>query len=216
MKRIFLLAIIVLQVSTIYGQSESSGSCENWDIVPYLYNDSISEQSAVCFWKNYWYERDTTTNLCFPETLIVCLHLLPGTELWEKDTKEMESCRVVSNLYFKLGEKCDSYNIVNGKNSEYVLLLDSVIDLKAAFNYIDKMHVGFINIATVKLPMREMLFAMNVFTNVWRQDILLESDKSFMLNQMIVETVVYGTDGVPCRRFDFSLPVNGYYCGNQL
>ena len=110
MKRIFLLVIIVLHVSYIYAQSTPIGSCDKWNIVPYLYNDSISNQSEVCFWQNYWYERDTTTNLCFPDTLIVCLHLMPSAELWQVDTIEMKSCRVISNLYFKLGENADSYN----------------------------------------------------------------------------------------------------------
>lgn len=115
MKHIFFLVIIALQVSNIYAQSKSIGSCDKWNITPYLYNDSISEQSEVCFWQNYWYEKDTSTSFYFPDTLIVCLHIVPSTELWEIDTLDMKSCRVISNLYFKLGESFNSYNIVNKK-----------------------------------------------------------------------------------------------------
>ncbi len=215
MKRIFFLVIIVVHVSCIYAQSKASGSCDKWDIIPYLYNDSISKQSEVCFWQNYWYERDTSVNFYFPDTLIVCMHLVPSTELWEMDTLNMKSGRVISNLYFKLGESADSYNIINSTNTERILLLNSPIDFNVAFNYINQNKEGFISIAIVKLPMKKMLSSMNVFTNVWGESILWENGKSLMLNQVIIETVVSDMDGYLCRRFEYSLPINGHYCKSR-
>ena len=77
------------------------------------------------------------------------------------------------------------------------MLLDSAIDFKAAFDYINQKEEGFVIIAKVNLPMKKMLSSMNVFTNVWGENILWEDGKSFMLNQVIVETVIYDTDGAP-------------------
>lgn len=93
--------------------------------------------------------------------------------------------------------------------------MDSAIDFKAAFDYINQKEEGFVIIAKVNLPMKKMLSSMNVFTNVWGENILWEDGKSFMLNQVIVETVIYDTDGAPCRSFEFSLPINGFYCRDQ-
>jgi hypothetical protein len=143
------------------------------------------------------------------------MHLVPSTELWEMDTLNMKSGRVISNLYFKLGESADSYNIINSTNTERILLLNSPIDFNVAFNYINQNKEGFISIAIVKLPMKKMLSSMNVFTNVWGESILWENGKSLMLNQVIIETVVSDMDGYLCRRFEYSLPINGHYCKSR-
>lgn len=202
-------------MSYIYAQSKSCGSCDKWNITPYLYNDSISKQSEVCFWQNYWYEQDSTYKFFFPDTLIVCLHLTPDIEIWDMDTLDKGSCRVISNLYFKLGECTDSYNVVNSENSERILLLDSTIDLNAAFDYYDA-GLGLLLIAMKKIPMREMLSSKNIFTNGWKEKIQWGDGRAHLLNQVIIETVINDLDGVTHRRFEFSLPVNGSYCGRNI
>lgn len=203
-------------MSYIYAQSKSCGSCDKWNITPYLYNDSISKQSEVCFWQNYWYEQDSTYKFFFPDTLIACLHLTPDIELWDMDTLDKGSCRVISNLYFKLGECTGSYNIVNSETSDRILLLDSTIDLNAAFDFCNKPDEGLLFIAIKKIPMREMLSSKNVFTNTWKEKIQWENAIVLLLNQVIVETVINDLDGVTRRRFEFSLPVNGSYCGPDI
>lgn len=213
MKHIVVLVLMVLQMSYIYAQSISCGSCDKWNITPYLYNDSISKQSKVCFWQNYWYERDSITTFLFPDTLIACLHLTPGIELWDMDTLDKGTCRVISNLYFKLGEGTDSYNIVNSENSERILLIDSTIDLNTAFDYYD---VGLLIIAIKKIPMQEVLSSKNVFTNGWKEKIQWVDGRAHLLNQVIIETVINDLDGVTHRRFEFSFPVNGGYCESDI
>ena len=199
----------------MYAQYKPSSSCDKWDIIPYLYNDSISKQSEVCFWQNYWYEIDSTTNFYFPDTMIVCLHLVPSTELWEVDMPNFGAGRVLSTLHFKVGENTDSYNIVNPRNTDSLLLLDSTIDFKAAFEGYNGKDEGFLYLAIVRLPMKEWLSSMNIYTNVWGEKVKWEIGKSFILNSVIVETVIYDSVGNLCRRFEFSLPVNGSYCGNH-
>ena len=215
MKRIILLLTILFQSVCISAQSEPGGSCDKWNIIPYLYNDSISRQSEVCFWQNYWYEIDSTTNFYFPDTMIVCLHLVPSTELWEVDMSNPGAGRIISNLHLIIGENTDSYNIVNPQKTDSLLLIDNTIDFKAAFDHINRNIEGFVNVATVRIPMKEWLSSMNVFTNVWGEEVKWEDGKVSMLNSVIIETAIYDSEGNPCRRFEFSLPVNGSYCGNH-
>lgn len=222
MKHIVVLVLMVLPMPFIDAQTESCASYNNWSITPHLYNDSISNQSKVCFWQNYWWvdccEGDSTTTFLFPDTLIACLQLIAGTELWEREmfAQDKGTCRVISNLYFKLGEGTNSYNIVNSENSERILLLDSTIDLNVAFDFYEQTNEGLLFIAIKKIPMREILSSKNVFTNTWREVIQWGDGRAHMLNQVIIETVINDLNGVTRRRFEFSLPVNGAYCGPDI
>ena len=207
------MTILLIGESRLVAQ-DFVGNCEDWDIVPYLYNDSVSKQSEICLWKNYWYNTDGTTESFFPDTLVVCLHLVPNTVLWEKEVSGMGSFHVKSQLLFKLGESKDSYNMVNSKYSEPIMLFDSVVDFESIFAYLNQVNVGYINIAVSKIPMKEILKTLNVFINEWGESVLWNNGVPLKLNQVIILTQIFESGGNPCRRFEFSLPVNGPYCND--
>ncbi len=208
-----LLLSIIVGANAMIAQ-EKYGNCEDWDIVPYLYNDSVNPNTEVCLWKNYWYEPDTSDGPYFPDTLIVYLHLIPSQSLWgEKPIEKMDLYHIESTLYFVLGENIDSYNMINKKISEPFQLLDSVIDFKYAFDYCNRINSGFVEIPCTKIPMRKILRSFNVFTN-FRGDWIDSIDGllSPSLNEVIIKTQIYTKENEVCRRFDFVLPVNGPYC----
>ena len=208
----YIIVAIFLLGETIPKAQENVGSCEDWDVVPYLYNDSVSKQSEICFWKNYWYGRDDTDKALFPDTLIVCMHLVPNTVLWEKEITGMGSYHITSQMLFKFGEKSDSYNLVNARCSRPFQIMDSVVDFESIFSLLNRENVGYINIAVKKIPMKKALESLNIFTNVLGESIVWVDGVTFILNQIIIQTQIYRDGEYPCRRFEFILPVNGPYC----
>lgn len=214
-KKFFILLFLYLLSYNLVAQKKADG-CDNWIVKPYLYNDSISTISNVCFWDNYLYKTDTMDRKFFPDTLIICLHLIPSMTLWEnRSIDNMDSYNIESELFFVVGESFDCYNIVNPEFSEPYPLLDSVINLKSAFHYINKQNVGFINISTIKIPMKELLRSMNIYTNAKEDSINWIDGTTTILNQIVISTRIYKKDKSYHRRFNFTLPINGPYCSGE-
>ena len=214
-KKFILLLFLYILSYNLIAQKNTDG-CDDWIIKPFLYNDSISTFSNVCFWDNYLYKTDTLDRNFFPDTLIICLHLIPSMTMWDNGfVDNMDSYRIESKLYFVTGESFDSYNIVNSQFSEPYPLLDSVINLKSAFHYINKQNVGFVNISTIKIPMNELLRSMNIFTNVKEDSIEWVDGTTTILNQIVIRTRIYKKDKSSYRRFNFTLPTNGPYCNGE-
>lgn len=72
--KIFLILFLV----SICGFSQSykiNEFCDEWYILPLLYNNYVSDSTKVEYWENYWYQRSGDTTKLIPDSLVILLDL---------------------------------------------------------------------------------------------------------------------------------------------
>lgn len=205
---------LILFFMSIYGYSQFykiNEFCEEWYILPLLYNNYKSDSTKVEYWENYWYFRSSdTTKKLIPDTLVIFLDLTPSMIL--TDEKVVETAKdsiytIKSIINYKYGNYQDSYNVINPKISEDIVIYEQKVNLKKIIKEILKTKSFGYDLTIIKLPIREMLDSLNIYI-FDRPD---TNKISYYLNQIIITNYFINEKGEIKCSSEFTFPINGCY-----
>jgi hypothetical protein len=213
-KTIFVLSIITIIHSYTYCQSKKENEpCESWYVEPFLYNELVSDSTIVKYWENYWYYRSGDTTKLIPDTLIIRLSLNPSMVTYTDNLYTPNSTYVIkSTLQLKYSDTQESYNVVNYKLTDTIILLNKEVNLNTILKVNKQNERCCMDFYPEGIPLKEILDRYNVY--IFDKPIDYNSGKLYFLNQLIINTYfIDKKDNIKCKS-EFIFPVNGAY-GNE-
>jgi hypothetical protein len=207
--KIFLILFFI----SIYGFSQSykiNEFCDEWYILPLLYNNYKSDSTIVKYWENYWYFRSENTNKLIPDTLVISLDLIPSMVVIDEEVlKSVKDSiyTIKSIINYKYGNYQDSYNVINPKISEDIVIYEQKVNHKKAIKEILKSEMAVHNLKIIKVPIREMLDSLNIYI-FDRPD---TNKINYYLNQIIITSYFINEKGEIKCSSEFTFPINGCY-----
>lgn len=205
---VFAFLSILCPINSKSQDVSTTEICKEWNISPTLYNNTISDSTRILYWQNYWYYRDNPSQF-IPDTLLIDFIVHPflySNEFSEGD-KNDSIFNILATFYYKYGEYEDSYNLINPKKSESLIILNNQINFKHIREIMTRQNNGWLSLGSVSIPLVEMLTKNNIFL----QDRPLPEGKVQYLNQLIFVVYLSNRDGLITCTYEFIFPINGAY-----
>ncbi len=212
-KLIILSLLLLLVLGQCYGQKDTiAEQCENWYIIPILYNRVSGDTTEIKYWENYWYYRTGDSIKLIPDTLKIKLDLVASGSILTEKTIPHAEYTIYSTLMLKYGDYEDSYLVVNPKFTEPILLYSEEIDLKVIYEmFINTNSMGYTFYA-MDIPLKEIIEKYNIY--IHDQIVDYSKGRLYFLNQIIISTYLLDKKGEKKCWYEFIFPVNGAY-GNE-
>lgn len=206
----FIILAFSLSSLILFGQNDSKiEPCKNWRIIPLLYNNIISDSTFVEYWENYWYYRSGDTTKLIPDTLVVKLCLSPSLSILPDVDLPEAKYKIISTLQFKYSEHDDSYNVINPKISDTIVLLNKVVDLKLIYEQFKNSNSFGYEFPPIYIPIKTLLLGLNVNLDVAPWD--YNKGIPYALNQIIIKSSFYDLNcDLKCES-EFIFPISGAY-----
>ncbi len=207
-----ILALFLLMLFTqCFGQQDvANEQCNNWYILPVLYNNYESDTTMVEYWENYWYYRSGDNTKFIPDTLIVKLNLIPSMNILPDAKLPNSTSNVKVTMSFKYGYSSDSYNVINPHLSDEIILLEQKINFKEIYEMIIKTEEMGFSFYPKRIAIKEMLDELNVSIedSIWDYE---NRGRPYALNQIIIKSYFMdNNDNVKCSS-EFTFPIGGQY-----
>lgn len=203
----------ILFLMSIYGYSQSykiNEFCEEWYVFPLLYNNYKSDSTWVEHWENYWYYRSSDTTKLIPDTLVISLDLIPSIVILDEEVikSAKDSIYIIKSIInYKYGSYQDSYNVINPKLSDNIVIYEQKVNLKKIIKEILKSENAVHYLKIIKIPIREMLDKLNIYI-FDRPD---TNKVNYYLNQIIITTYFINEKSEIKCSSEFTFPINGCY-----
>lgn len=205
---LFVFFSVICSINSKSQDVSSNDICKEWNIIPMLYNKTISDSTKVLYWQNYWYYRDNPSQF-IPDTLVIdfiVYSFLYYNEL--SDGAENDSIfNIIATFYYKYGEYEDSYNLINPKKSESRIILNSELNFNHIRRKMTYQNDAWLSLGYVSLPLIEMLMKNNIFL----QDGPIPEGRIHYLNQLVFIVYLNNLDGLTICTYEFIFPINGAY-----
>jgi hypothetical protein len=114
---------------------------------------------------------------------------------------------IKSIINYKYGNYQDSYNVINPKISEDIVIYEQKVNHKKAIKEILKSEMAVHNLKIIKVPIREMLDSLNIYI-FDRPD---TNKINYYLNQIIITSYFINEKGEIKCSSEFTFPINGCY-----
>jgi hypothetical protein len=209
-----LTFIFLLSLKVLFSQSHDSiEPCMYWHIEPLIFNNIISDSTEFNYWNNYSYFKDDDTSKLIPDSLKFRFLLSPSLELVSLGYPFCSNYTLKSILRFKYGNHDNSYNVINPRISNDVILFEQEISLKKIFDSListDEYGYWIDNSIIKAIPIKTILDSLNVSIEDKPWD-LGNRGRPFALNQIIIYTYFIDSMGVTKCMSELTLPINGAY-----
>lgn len=207
---ILALVLLMLFVQCSGQQNVTQEQCNNWYMLPVLYNNYKSDTTMVEYWENYWYYRSDDNTKFIPDTLIVVLNLIPSMEILPDAELPNSTFNVKVTMSFKYGFDDDSYNVINPRVSDEIVLLDQSVNFKEVYELIIKTDQMVFSYFPKGIAIKKMLNDLNISIEdgIWDYE---SRGRPYALNQIIIKSYFMDNNGnVKCSS-EFTFPVGGQY-----
>ncbi|NLL27455.1 MAG: hypothetical protein GX259_01545 [Bacteroidales bacterium] len=210
MKNTVITFIIFAFSLILFGQNDSKiEQCKNWRIFPLLYNNTVSDSTLVGYWENYWYYRSGDTTKLIPDTLAIKLCLNPSLSILTDVDLPEAKYKVISTLQFKYGDHDDSYNAINPKISDTIVLLNEIVDLKLIHEQFRNSNSFGYEFSPKHIPIKALLLDLNINLDIVPWD--FKKGKPYALNQIIITSSFYDLNSDLKCMSEFIFPISGAY-----
>ncbi len=209
---IMALVLLIIFVQCSGQQNVTEEQCNNWYMLPVLYNNYKSDTTTVKYWENYWYYRTGDSIKLIPDTLKIKLVLVPSGSILTEKTISHAEYTIYSTLTLKYGDYEDSYLVVNPKFTEPITLYSENIDLKEIFESFKNTNSMGYTFYSMDIPLKEIFEKYNIY--IHDQVVDYSKGRLYFLNQIIINTYFLDKNDERKCWYEFTFPVNGAY-GNE-
>ncbi len=205
---LFVFFSVICPMNSKSQDTSTTDICKEWNIIPMLYNNTISDSTQILYWQNYWYYRDNPS-LFIPDTLIIdfIVHPFLYSNGFSSGAENDSIFNILATFYYKYGEYEDSYNLINPKKSESRIILNNELNFNQIRKKMTYQNNGWLSLGSVSLPLIEMLIKNDIFL----QDGPIPAGIVHYLNQLIFTVYLSNLDGLILCTYEFIFPINGAY-----